>query len=66
MDLARELKRPWKRKITVVPIVVGAVETILKGFKKRRDKLKMKGKMEKIQVTILLTFHWVGLYNISF
>ena len=31
LDLARELKRLWLMKVTIVPIVIGALDTITKG-----------------------------------
>ena len=35
LDLARELKKLWNMKVTIVPIVIGALGTITKGFIKR-------------------------------
>ncbi len=32
LDLARELKKLWNMKITIVPIVIGALGTMIKGF----------------------------------
>ena len=32
LDLARELEKLWNRKVTIVPIVIGALGTITKGF----------------------------------
>ena len=34
LDLARELKKPWNMKITIVPIVIGALGTITKDYQK--------------------------------
>ena len=31
-DLARELKKLWNMKVTIVPIVIGAFDTITKGL----------------------------------
>ena len=31
LDLARELKKLWNMKVTIVPIVIGALGTIIKG-----------------------------------
>ena len=33
-DLARELKKLWNMKVTIVPIVIGALGTITKGLLK--------------------------------
>ena len=32
LDLARELKELWNMKVTIVPIVIGALGTITKGL----------------------------------
>ena len=32
LDLARELKKLWNTKVTIVPIVIGAFDTITKGL----------------------------------
>ena len=32
LDLARELKKLWNMKVTIVPIVIGAFCAITKGF----------------------------------
>ena len=34
LDLARELKMLWNMKVTIVPIVIGALDTITKGLLK--------------------------------
>ena len=31
LDLARELKKLWKMKMTIIPIVIGAFGTVTKG-----------------------------------
>ena len=32
LDLARELKKLWNKQVTVVPIVIGALITVIKGL----------------------------------
>ena len=32
LDLARDLKKIWKMKVTVIPIIIGAPGTVLKIF----------------------------------
>ena len=32
LDLARELKKQWNMKVTVIPIVIGALGTVTKGL----------------------------------
>ena len=41
-------------KMTVIPVVVGALGTIPKGLVKRLENLEIRGKVETIQVTALL------------
>ena len=31
LDLARELKKLWNMKVTVIPILIGALGTVTKG-----------------------------------
>ena len=39
VDLARELKKLWNMKVTIVPIVIGALGTITKGLLKGLEDL---------------------------
>ena len=32
LGLARELKKPWNMKVTVIPIVIGTLGTVLKDW----------------------------------
>ena len=54
LDLARELKKLWNMKITIVPIVFGALGTITKGLLKGLEDLEIGGRVETIQTTALL------------
>ena len=54
LDLARELKRLWNMKVTIVPIVIGALGTITKGLLKGLEHLEVAGRVETIQMTALL------------
>ena len=54
LDLARELKKLWKMKVTVIPIVIGALGTVIKGLIKGLEELDMRGRVETIQTTALL------------
>ena len=49
LDLARELKKLWNMKVTIIPIVIGA-KGLLKGLKD----LEVGGRVETIQTTALL------------
>ena len=42
LHLARELKKLWNVKVTVIPIVVGVFGTVLKGIEKRLEELVMR------------------------
>ena len=53
-DLARELKKLWNMKVTIVPIVIGALGTITKGLLKGLQDLEVGGRVETIQTTALL------------
>ena len=54
MDLARELKKLWNVKVTVIPIVTGALGTVTKGFIQGLDDLEIRGQVKTIQTTALL------------
>ena len=54
LDLARELKKLWNMKVTIVPIVIGALGTITKGLLKNLEDLEVDGRVETIQTTALL------------
>ena len=54
LDLARELKKLWSMKVTIIPIVIGAFGTVTKGLLKRLEDLEVGGRVETIQTTALL------------
>ena len=54
LDLARELKKLWNMKVTIVPIVIGASGTITIGLLKGMEDLEFGGRVETIQTTALL------------
>ena len=54
LDLARELKKLWNMKVTIVPIVIGAFGTITKGLLKDLVDLDVGGWVETIQMIALL------------
>ena len=54
LDLARELKELWNMKVTIVPIVIGALGTITKWLLKGLEELEVGGRVETIQMTALL------------
>ena len=54
LDLAWELKNLWNMKVTIGPIVIGALGTITKGLLKGLEDLEVGGRVETIQTTALL------------
>ena len=50
-DLARELKKLWNIKVTIIPIVTGAIGTITKGLIQGLEDLEIIGLVETIQTT---------------
>ena len=54
LDLARELKKLWNMKVTIVPIVIGTLGTVTKGLLKGLEDLGVSGRVETIQTTALL------------
>ena len=53
-DLARELKKLWNMKVTIVPIVIGVLGTITKGLLKGLEDLESGGQVDTIQMATLL------------
>ena len=51
LDLAREFKKMWNMKVTIVPIVIGALGTVTKGLLKGLEDLAFGGRVETIQTT---------------
>ena len=54
IDLARELKKLWHMKETIIPIVIGAFGTVTKGLLKGQEDLEIGGWEETTQTTALL------------
>ena len=54
LDLAWELKKLWNMKVTITPIVIGALGTITKGLLKGLEDLEVGGRVETTQTTALL------------
>ena len=52
LDLARELKKLWNMKVTLIPIVICILRTILKGLGKWLEDLEIRGRAKTIQTTI--------------
>ena len=54
LDLARELKKLWNMKVTIIPIVIGAFGMVTKGLLKGLEDLEVGGWVETIHTTGLL------------
>ena len=54
LDLARELKKLWNMKVTIIPIGICAFGTVTKGLLKGLEDLEVGGLVETIQTTALL------------
>ena len=54
LDLARELKKLWNMKVTIILIVIRVFGTVTKGLLKRLEDLEAGGRVETIQTTALL------------
>ena len=54
LDLARELKKLWNMKVTVIPIVIGAFSIVNKGLLKGLEDLKIRGRVETVPTSGLL------------
>ena len=51
LDLARELKKLWNMKMTIIPIVIGAFGMVTKGLLKGLEYLEVGDRVETIQTT---------------
>ena len=54
LDFARELKKLWNMKVTIIPIVIGAFGAVTKGLLKGLEDLETEGRVKAIQTTALL------------
>ena len=54
VDLARELKKLWNMKVTIITIVIGAFGTVTKGLLKGLEDLEVGDRVETIQTAALL------------
>ena len=53
-DLPRELKNLMNMKVTIIPVVIGALSTVTKELVKGLEDLKIRGRVATIQTTALL------------
>ena len=53
LDIARELKKQWNMKVTIIPIVIGALGAVTKGLLKELEDMEVGGQVETIHTTAL-------------
>ena len=54
LNLARELKKLWNMKVTIIPIVIGTFGTVNKGLSKGLEDLEVGGRVKTIQTARIL------------
>ena len=54
LDLARGLKKLWNMKMTIIPIVIGVLGTVIKGLIQGLEDWEIRERVETIQTTALL------------
>ena len=54
LDFARELKKLWNMKVTIIPIVIGTLGTVTKELVQGLEDLEITGLVETIQSTAFL------------
>ena len=52
LDFTRKLKKLWNMKVTFIPIVIGALGTVIKGLIKGLEDLKIKGQVVTIETIV--------------
>ena len=53
-NLLGNWKKMWNMKVMFIPIIIGVLGTVIKGFKKGPKDLEIKGRVKTIQTTALL------------
>ena len=53
LDLAKEMKKLWNVKVTIIPIVIDVFDTVTKGLLNGLGDLKIRGRVEIIQTTVM-------------
>ena len=48
LDLARELKKLWNMKVTMIPVVICALDTVTKGLVQGLEGLEIRGQVKTI------------------
>ena len=63
LDLARKLKKLWNMRVTVIPIVICSLTTVIKGLVHGLEDLEIKGWVETIKITALSRLSTVETYR---
>ena len=53
-DLARELRKLWKMKTEMIPIVIWTFGTVPKKLKKRLESIGIETKVDELQKSVIL------------
>ena len=56
LDIARELKKKWNMKVTVISIVISVLGTLIKRLVQELEDLKVRVRRATMQTTALLRF----------
>ena len=54
LDIAKELKKQWNMKLTLIPIVIGVLFQINEGLIQGQEDLEISGRVETIETMALL------------
>ena len=54
LDLTMEQKKLWNMKVTIIPIVIGALGTVTKALVQGQGEWEIRGRMENIEATTVL------------
>ena len=54
IDCARELKKLWNMKVTFIPIVIDALNTVTEGLEKELEDLEIRRQVETTLTTFTL------------
>ena len=53
-------KKLWNMKVTIIPSVIGVLDTVTKGLVQELEDLETKGRVETIKTTALFIVHWTA------
>ena len=53
LNLAREIRKSWNMRATVIPVVISVLDKVPKGLERELEELEIVGRIEAIQTTAL-------------